>query len=334
MSPAPSRQAATMRSIDSGASIGPSARTTTAAAALGDNPASPQRRDAPGPRSHSGQRTTRASVSTSCAPTTTTISSIERVLRTRSSTGASRSRCFGEPNRDAAPAARTTAETIAHIVHAGVTDTSGFSGYARRGEEAGYALDDASPSRCGPLRRSRRHLPGDYVSRDASGARRRAHGFDRAADQCSRDLHLVGGSEQRRRLLEVSDRRQRPGDRRYPGESEPDAVRETGRRYTDDRERPLPALHCFEVHARLRSRHVELENDLPRLECGHVALLIGGQAVEVNERKLAGRGPQTSPKREQRRRRVGRMGGRTALVAEDRVLAVLPGLGVACVAAM
>ena len=37
--------------------------------------ASPQRSDAPGPRSQSGQRTVRASVSTSCAPRTTSVSS-------------------------------------------------------------------------------------------------------------------------------------------------------------------------------------------------------------------------------------------------------------------
>jgi hypothetical protein len=30
---------------------------------------------------------------------------------------------LGDPNRDDAPAARTTTATMAHIVHAGVTDT-------------------------------------------------------------------------------------------------------------------------------------------------------------------------------------------------------------------
>src|SRR5438105_2042185 len=182
MSPAPSRQAATTRSIASGASIGPSARTMTAASAPGHSAASPQRSEAPGPRSQSAHCTTCASVSTSCAPTTTTISSIESAPRTRSRTGASRSRCFGEPNRDEAPAAKTTAATMAHIVHAPVTDASGFPGYARRGEEAGYALDDASTSK------------GGLVRRYASDVRRCADGLEGAADQCSSDLHLVGGS--------------------------------------------------------------------------------------------------------------------------------------------
>src|SRR6266480_6361280 len=151
MSPVPSRQAATTRSIASGASFGPSARMTTAAFVAGDSAASPQRNEAPGPRCQSAQRTTRASVSTAWAPTTTTISSIECALRTRSSTGSSRSRCFGDPKRDEAPAARTTAETMAHIVHTRVTDTSGFPSYARRGEEAGYALDHASTSNEAPV---------------------------------------------------------------------------------------------------------------------------------------------------------------------------------------
>src|SRR5207247_1921886 len=48
------------------------------------------------------------------------------------------------------PSARTTAETMAHIVHTRVTDTSGFPSYARRGEEAGYALDHASTSNEAP----------------------------------------------------------------------------------------------------------------------------------------------------------------------------------------
>src|SRR4029079_17763852 len=123
---------------------------TAAASVAGDSAASPQRSEAPGPSSQSAQRTTRASVSTSWAPTTPTISSMERALRTRSSTGPSRSRCFGEPKRDEAPAAKTTAETMAHIVHTRVTDTSGFPSYARRGEEAGYALDHASTSNEAP----------------------------------------------------------------------------------------------------------------------------------------------------------------------------------------
>src|SRR5205085_467463 len=41
---------------------------------------------------------------------------IERAARTRASTGASRSRCFGEPNRADAPAARMTAAIILAIL--------------------------------------------------------------------------------------------------------------------------------------------------------------------------------------------------------------------------
>ena len=66
----------------------------------------------------------RASVSTSCAPATTTISSSSRLARSPFEHPASSSRCFGEPNLVAAPAARTTAATAAgnaaeprHLVH-------------------------------------------------------------------------------------------------------------------------------------------------------------------------------------------------------------------------
>ena len=60
---------------------------------------------------HPAQVTTRAGVSSVCAPATTTISSTgARSSRWRTS-GRSR-RCFGVPNRDASPAARTTAATL------------------------------------------------------------------------------------------------------------------------------------------------------------------------------------------------------------------------------
>ena len=74
--------------------------------------ARPHRSDAPGPRSQSGQRTERAVVSTSWAPSTTTTSSIAALARTRSRTGSSSTACFGEPKRVDAPAASTTAEII------------------------------------------------------------------------------------------------------------------------------------------------------------------------------------------------------------------------------
>ena len=64
--------------------------------------------DAPGPRFQPAQVTTRAGVSSVCAPATTTISSTGS-RSSRSSTSGSSSRCFGVPNRDASPAASTTA---------------------------------------------------------------------------------------------------------------------------------------------------------------------------------------------------------------------------------
>ena len=67
--------------------------------------------DAPGPRFQPAQVTTRAGVSSVCAPATTTTSSTELCV-SRSSTSGSSSRCFGVPNRDASPAASTTAATI------------------------------------------------------------------------------------------------------------------------------------------------------------------------------------------------------------------------------
>src|SRR5438128_5192675 len=96
------------RSIARGSRSGPSPRTTTAASTSALRAASPQRSEAPGPRSQSAHWTVRASVSTSCAPRTTTTSSTE-LARTRSNTGSSSSRCFGEPKRVEAPSARTTA---------------------------------------------------------------------------------------------------------------------------------------------------------------------------------------------------------------------------------
>src|SRR5918995_5762955 len=97
------RHFATMRSIAAEASDGPSASTTTAASTSGPSAASPQRSEAPGPRSQSGQS---IAPSSGYAPATTTISSSPR---TCSSTAGRSSRCFGAPNRVAAPAARTTA---------------------------------------------------------------------------------------------------------------------------------------------------------------------------------------------------------------------------------
>src|SRR2546423_279227 len=58
-----------------------------------------------------GQGTRRVSTSTSCAPRTTTSSSTDVAARTRSRMPGRKTRCFGEPYRVDAPAARTTAET-------------------------------------------------------------------------------------------------------------------------------------------------------------------------------------------------------------------------------
>ena len=74
--------------------------------------ARPQRSDAPGPSAQSAQRTIARlrRLASSCAPSTTTISSTE-VAWSRSRTRGRRMCCFGLPNRDASPAARTIAAT-------------------------------------------------------------------------------------------------------------------------------------------------------------------------------------------------------------------------------
>ena len=97
---------------------GPSASTTTAAST-----SSSERARARSEETHPARapirrtRTTRTPCDTvslggssSCAPSTTTISSTE-VSRSRSRTRGRRRRCFGLPNRDASPAARTIAAT-------------------------------------------------------------------------------------------------------------------------------------------------------------------------------------------------------------------------------
>ena len=97
----------------------PSASTTTAAGRRRSSAASPHRSEAPGPFAHSLHVTTRHGGPcntvlqgswSAYAPSTTTISSSSASCR-RARTRGSKRTCFGEPNRDASPAARTTAAT-------------------------------------------------------------------------------------------------------------------------------------------------------------------------------------------------------------------------------
>ena len=102
----------------------------------------------------------------------------------------------------------------------------------------------------------------------------------------------------------------------------------------DERERPALPVHRLQVDARLDLGHVELEDQLARLERRRRAVVRSRQPVQLGDRKLAPVGPDRRAEREQSRSRVGRMRRGAELVAEERVLAVLARLGVAAVAAV
>src|SRR4029453_9106752 len=216
----------------------------------------------------------------------TTMSSIALASRTRVSTGASSNRCFGEPNRDAAPAARTTAPTTVHIVHAPVADTYDFPGYASRGEEAGYALGHASTC---DEERSQKRVRARGVRTGSGGAGAAgADPFERAPDERPGDVHLVCSARQRRRFLERVRRRELPRDRRDACQREADSVRMPRRGHAYQRERPLPAVHRLEVDARVGTRRVDLEDQLARLKRRDVAVVVGREPVQVRDRELPG----------------------------------------------
>src|SRR6185437_12430640 len=105
---------------------------------------------------------------------TTRTSATESAARALSTMPGTRSRCFAEPKREDAPAASTIVPTIALIVHSRGTNTWAFPRYARRGEEAGCALDDAS------------------TSKEKSQSALAADSGNCPRDQCTGDVHLVG----------------------------------------------------------------------------------------------------------------------------------------------
>src|SRR5207244_5477045 len=130
--------------------------------------------------------------------------------------------------RDEAPAAKTTAATMAHIVHARVTDASEFPRYARGGEEAGYALDDDSTTksvglisryasvervRCPPGRRLLRRRGGSMPARPASCRRFRAAGSPARA--CRETTEPTGSARPRPTRAGRRLRTGRPPPRRW-----------------------------------------------------------------------------------------------------------------------
>src|SRR3954447_4211541 len=162
----------------------------------------------------------------------------------------------------------------------------------------------------------------------------RTDGFERPPEQRTGEVDLEGRPRKWRRALELVRRGEQPWDRRDARQGQPRLAAEPRGGDADEGEREARAVHRLQVDARLRPRHVELEDQLAGLQRGHVSVVRGRQAVEPLDRELAAVGPQRRPEREQRGRRVGRMRRGAALVAEDRVLAVRTLARVAAVAAV
>ncbi len=89
-----------------------------------------------------------------------------------------------------------------------------------------------------------------------------------------------------------------------PASASSDAVVESSCGHPDDREREPPPVHRLEIRARLRPRHVQLENQLVGLDRRHVPIVVCREPVEVGNRQLAARRAHGGAEREQRRRDV------------------------------
>ena len=82
--------------------------------------------------------------------------------------------------------------------------------------------------------------------------------------------------------------------------------RRAGRRDADERERPALPVHRLQVDARVGGGHLELEDQLVRLERRRRAVVVRRQPVELGEPELAPVGADARAEREQRRGGVGR----------------------------
>ena len=136
-----------------------------------------------------------------------------------------------------------------------------------------------------PPRRRRRtggeHEDEHEEESDADGFIRRAYvlrAAQRPLDERTRDLDLVRRSGQRRRLVELLRRREEPRHGRDACERDPGLAADARRRDADERERPALPVHRLQVDARVGPRHVELEDQLVRLERRRLAVVVASGA--------------------------------------------------------
>ncbi len=148
------------------------------------------------------------------------------------------------------------------------------------------------------------------------------------------DLDLVGVLSKRRRRIERLLAVEEPRDRRQSRGRDPRPAGEARRGDADEREREQASVHGLEVGAGLRRRHVQLEDQLARLECRHLAVIIRRKAVEVRERQLASVCQERSVKGEEGGGRIRGVRRRARRVRDDRVLSMHPLAGKAAVAAV
>jgi hypothetical protein len=164
--------------------------------------------------------------------------------------------------------------------------------------------------------------------------RPRAQGPERARDEGAGDGHLPLRARERRGCVERVRRIEQPRNRRDAGQSDPHSAVDARRRDADLRERPLLPVHGLQVDARLGRRHVDIEDQLARLQPDDVAVALVRHAVELEERKFPARRADACVEREQRHRNVGGMRRRAEVVREDRMLAMFALARMATVAAV
>ena len=227
----PARQAAITRSIAAGLELGAVAEDDDRGLGSGGSACRPQRREAPGPRSQSGQR-------------------------------------HGRARR---PRARARRATTTHVVHRAAADAlehgleqQRAAWASRTGSRRRPPHEHDGPGRIHVLRRpTTLRAPGGRA-----GARGRpctrcpgaaSRGRGRPAQSSS---HGIGATPASARRV-----------------SSPARAAATP---TSANEKRCP-LHRLQVGARLRLRHLELEDQLAGLERGHVAVVLGRQPVEVGD---------------------------------------------------
>ena len=199
--PSPARQASITRSIAAGAVRARRRARPPPPRLRAEVRVRPQRREAPGPRSQSGQPRRGHSLELVSAEDDDHV--VDGAAADASSTGSSRSRCFGEPKRVEAPAASTTQ----------ATDLLRTESFERAADQRAGELDlvRGSAAAASP-RRGRPALSSARDRRDAGerDPRRRRRGARRATptsgnDQRSPVHRLQVGARLRRGDVELEE---------------------------------------------------------------------------------------------------------------------------------